>query len=109
MAHDILYVNPDSEVQPYTFDFAPDLPGDTTLSDIASGSAINAYKWDGTDVGSTILSSKTRTGMTLSVKIGSVVEGEEYRIEFLGKGATTTQQFVKVLEVRARVYITGAF
>jgi hypothetical protein len=109
MAHDILYVNPQSEVQTYTFDFAPDMPGDTALSDIGSGSTITAYDYDGTDVSATILSSKLRTAMTLSCKIGAVTEGEEYRIEFVGKGSTTTQLFTKVLEVRARTYISGGF
>ena len=109
MAHDSLYVNPQSELQPYTFDFANDLPGDTTLSDVGSGSTISAFDFDGTDVSSTILSSKLRTSMTLSVNIGAVVEGEEYRVEFVGKGSTTSKIFTKVLEVRARKYIQGGF
>src|SRR5574341_1812206 len=101
MAHDAIYVNPQSESQPYTFDFSDDLTGDTTLFDIGSGSTISAFKYDGTDVSSTILSSKTRTNMLLAVAIGSVTEGEEYRIEFVGKGSTTNRIFTKVLEVRA--------
>jgi len=109
MAHDILLINPQSELQPYVFDFADDLPGDTALSDIASGSTITAYSSAGTDVSSTILSSKTRTAMTLSVKIGAVTDFEEYRIEFVGKGATTSNIFTKVLEVRARKTIQGGY
>ena len=46
--------------------------------------------------------------MVLSVKIGSVTEGEDYRIEFLGQGSTTANKVIKVLEVRARRYIQGA-
>lgn len=109
MAHDILYVSPQSELQKFTFDFADDLPDDTTLSDILSGSTITAYSSAGTDVSATILSSKTRTSMTLSVKIGAVTDFEEYRIEFVGKGATTANIFTKVLEVRARKTIQGGF
>ena len=113
MAHDTLYVNPSlggtTEKQNYIFDFSGDLTGDTTLSDIGSGSTITAFKYDGTDVSSTILSNKLRTNMLLSVDIGSVTEGEEYRIEFLGKGSTSNDIFIKVLEVRARKYIQGGF
>lgn len=113
MAHDTLYVNPSlgatTEKQNYIFDFSLDLTGDTTLTDIGSGSTITAYKYDGTDVSSTILSNKTRTNMLLAVDIGSVTEGEEYRVEFLGKGSTTNDIFIKVLEVRARKYIQGGF
>ena len=43
MAHDILYVNSQSELQPYVFDFADDLPDDTALADIGSGSTITAF------------------------------------------------------------------
>lgn len=109
MAHDILYVNPQGEKQNYVFDFSDDLPSDTTLFDIGAGSTITAYKYDGTDASATILSSKTRTSLTLSVDIASVTEGEEYRVEFLGKGSTTNRIFIKVLEVRARKFITGGF
>jgi hypothetical protein len=109
MAHNTLYVNPQSELVPYTFDFADDLTGDTTLYDIGSGSTITAYNSAGTDVSSTILSSKTRTSMTLAVKIGAVTDFEEYRIEFVGKGFTTANIFTKVLEVRARKLIQGGF
>ena len=109
MAHDILYVNSQSELQPYVMNFALDLPDDTALSDIGSGSTITAYSSAGTDVSSTILSSKIRSSMTLTVKIGSVTDFEEYRIEFVGKGATTTNIFTKVLEVRARKTIQGGF
>lgn len=109
MAHDILYANPHSEKQNYIFDFADDLTGDTALSDIGSGSTIIAYDYEGVDKSSVILSNKTRTGMLLAVDIASVAEGEEYRIEFAGKGSTTNQIITKVLEVRARTYIQGGF
>lgn len=109
MAHDVLLVNPQGESQPYTFDFSDDLTGDTTLKDIGAGSTITAFNNAGTDVSATILSAKTRTNMTLIVTIGSVTEGEEYRVEFLGKGNTTNNIFIKVLEVRARKLITGGF
>ena len=109
MAHDILLVNPQSELQPYVMNFAQDLPDDTALSDIGSGSTITAFSSAGTDVSATILSSKARTSMTLTVKIGSVTDFEEYRIEFVGKGATTSDIFTKVLEVNARKKIQGGF
>ena len=109
MAHDILYLNPQGDSWAYTFDFALDLPGDTVLKDIGSGSTITAFSSDGTDVSSTILSSKTRTGMTLIVTIGSLTEGEEYRIEFLAQGNTTSVKLIKVLQVLSRKFVTGAF
>lgn len=109
MAHDVLLVNPQGESINYPFDFSADLPGDTALNNIAGGSTITAYSSDGTDVSATILTTKTRTSMTLIVTIGSLTEGEEYRIEFLGQGATTSQKYIKVLEVRARKFITGGF
>jgi hypothetical protein len=108
MAHDVTYVNPQGELQLYEFDFAPLLPNDSTLANIGSGSTINAYNTAGTDVGATILSAKTRTNMKLSVEIGSVTEGEDYRIEFLGQGSTTSDKWIQVLEVRARRYVQGA-
>lgn len=109
MAHDQIYLNSQSELQPYTFNFAPDLTSDTTLKDIGSGSTITAFSSDGTDVSSTILSSKTRTNMLLSVNIGAVTDLEEYRVEFVGKGNTTNNIFTKVLIVLARKKIQGGF
>lgn len=88
-------------------DFAEDLPSDTALSDIGSGSTISAADSAGTDVSATILSSKVRTAMTLSVKIGAVTEGAEYRVEFVGKGSTTSNIFNRVLVVYARTKIQG--
>lgn len=108
MAHDILYVNSQSEIVPYEFDFAPYLISDTSLNDVGSGSTIDAFSSAGTDVGSTILSSKTRTSMKLSVKIGSVTNGEDYRVEFVGQGSTSSNKITLVLEVRARRYVQGA-
>ena len=108
MAHDIVYVNSQSELVPYQFDFTDDLTGDTALTDIGSGSTITAYDSAGTDKSSTVLSSKTRTAMVLSVKLGAVTDGEDYRVEFVGKGSTTSNIYTKVLEVRARRYIQGA-
>ncbi len=110
MAHDVIYVNPASELQSYQFNFADEdsLSTDSALSDIGSGSTITAYDSAAADQSATILSSKARTAMVLSVKIGSVVDGEDYRIEFVGKGATSLNLVTKVLEVRARRYITGA-
>lgn len=109
MAHDILYVNPQGESQSYIFDFSDDLTGDTTLKDIGSGSTITAYDSSGSDVSSTILSSKTRSNMLLTVTIGAVTDYEEYRIEFVGQGNTSSLKFTKVLEVRARKLIQGGF
>jgi hypothetical protein len=88
----------------YTFDFSPVLPAtDSSLSNIGTGdSTIDAYKYDGTDVGSTILSSKTRTGKTLIVTIGALTLGQEYRVRFIGEGATSGQKFTMWLQVLCR-------
>ena len=108
MATDYLYINTTESVT-YTFDYASDLPNDTTLNNIGSGSTITAYSSAGTDVSSTILSSKTRTSMVLSVVIGAVTDFEEYRVEFVGQGATTSNKITKVLDLRARKLIQGGF
>lgn len=108
MAHDYLYQNT-NESRIYVFDFADELTGDTALNNIGSGSTITAFSSDGTDVSATVLSSKTRTGMTLSVVIGTLTDGEEYRVEFVGQGSTTSAKVTLVLEVRARKYIQGGF
>ena len=110
MAHDVIYVNSQSELIKYQFDFGDEesLSTDSALTDIGAGSTISAFSSPGTDVSATILSSKTRTSMILSVKIGSVTDGEDYRVEFVGKGATSSNVVTKVLEVRARRYVQGA-
>lgn len=98
-----LVVDPQSS-KVYTFDFAPDLPStDSALSNIGVGdSTIDAFNFAGTDVGSTILSAKTRTGKTLLVTIGSLTLGQEYRVRFVGEGATSGQKFTKWLQVLCR-------
>ncbi len=110
MAHDILYINPHGvEKQNYIFDFSDDLTGDTTLADIGAGSTITAFDFEGVDQSATVLANKTRTNMLLSADITAVKEGEEYRVEFAGKGSTTNRLYTKVLEVRARTKIQGGF
>jgi hypothetical protein len=110
MADAILYQTT-TESKVYTFDFADVLPStDSALSNIdASDSTIDAYNFTGTDVGSTILSFKTRTGKTLLVTIGSLVLGQEYTVKFLGEGATSGQKFEKQLKVIARNNLSGEF
>jgi hypothetical protein len=94
----------------YTFDFSDVLPStDSALSDIASGSTIDAFNFAGTDVGSTILSSKTRTGKTLTVKLDATTLGQEYIVRFVGRGATSGQDFVKTLKVLIRDDLEGEF
>ena len=99
----VLVMDPASS-KVYTFDFAADLPStDSALANIGSGdSSIDAYNFAGTDVGSTILSSKTRTGKTLLVTIGALTLGQEYRVRFVGEGATSGQKFTKWLQVLCR-------
>lgn len=90
-----------SEVISKTFDFADDAPGET-LSNIGSGSDITAVDETGSDVSSTIISSKTRTGLTLSCKISSLTAGKDYLVKFHGKSGTSTQEFDKFLLVKCR-------
>lgn len=105
----ILYMHT-SASQSFTFDFSNVMPStDATLNDVGSGSTIDAFKFDGTDVGSTILSSKTRTGLTLKVTLGSLTLGEEYTIRFVGQGTTSSEKKVKTLLVRARTTLEGEF
>lgn len=110
MADAILYMHT-SESKAYTFDFADVLPStDSALSNIGAGdSTIDAFNYAGTDVGSTILSTKTRTGKTLIVTIGSLTLGQEYDVRFIGEGATSAQKFVKMLKVIARNDLEGEF
>ena len=99
----IVVIDPASS-KAVTVDFSPFLPStDSALSNIGAGdSTIDAYKFDGTDVGSTILSSKTRTGKTLIVTIGSLTLGQEYRVRFVGEGATSAQKFTIWVQVLCR-------
>lgn len=99
----VLVMDPASS-KAYVFNFTPDLPStDSALADIGAGdSTIDAFNFAGTDVGATILSSKTRTGKTLSVVIGSLTLGQEYRVRFVGEGATSGQKFTKWLQVLCR-------
>lgn len=103
MADNVLVVDPASS-KVYTMDFSVVLPStDSALANIgATDSTIDAYNFAGTDVGSTILSSKTRTGKTLQVTIGALTLGQEYRIRFVGEGATSGQKFTKWLQVLCR-------
>ena len=101
MATERIYRAPTSS-NTYTFDFTGDLTGDTVLKDIGSGSTIAATSSDGTDVSATILSSKTRTGMTLLVTLGSMTDGEEYLVTFTAQGNTTSLIVVKTLRVICR-------
>lgn len=108
MADVILYQDP-SESKVFTMDFAPLLPStDSALADIGT-SLITATNFAGTDVSSTILSSKTRTSKTLLVTIASLTLGQEYLVKFLGQGATSGQKFTMYLRVIARVELTGTF
>jgi len=99
----VLVVDPSSS-KTYTFDFSADLPStDSALSNIGAGdSTIDAFNFAGSDVGSTILSAKTRTGKTLLVTIGALTLGQEYRVRFVGEGATSGQKFTKWLQVLCR-------
>lgn len=103
MADGVITIDPASS-KVLTVDFEPYLPSaDSTLSDVGSGSTIDAYEVSaGTDVGSTILSSKTRTSKTLTVKVGSLTLGKEYRLRFVGQGASSSQKFTRWLLVLAR-------
>lgn len=102
MADAILTLDPASS-QVYTVDFTNDLPStDSALNNIGGGSTIDAYNYAGTDVGSTILSSKTRTGKTLLVTLGSLTLGQEYTVRFVGQGATSNQKFTKWVNVLCR-------
>lgn len=111
MAHATIYMSP-LESLPYTFDFSPYMPSaDSALNDVTGGtpSTITAEKYDGTDVSSAILSSKSRSSLTLTVTIAALTEGEEYRVSFTGIGATSGAKKTLVLQVLARAKISGGF
>jgi len=110
MADAILYMHT-SENKVYDFDFTEVLPTtDNALANIGAGdSTIDAFNFAGTDVGASILTSKTRTGKHLSVGIGALTLGQEYDVRFVGKGATSGQKFVKTLKVIARNNLEGEF
>ena len=102
MAEAILTVDP-AGTKVYTFDFSPVLPStDSALSDIGSGSTIDAFDSTGADVSATILASKTRTTKTLLVTLKLLTLGQEYRVRFVGEGATSKQRFTKWLQVLCR-------
>src|SRR3990167_2256263 len=108
MANALIYL-PATTKRTYTMNFSDVMPSsDALLADIGT-STITATKSDGTDVSSTILTSKTRTGLTLIVTISSLTDGEEYRIRFHAQGTTSSGQEDKVLEIRCRDKIEGGF
>lgn len=91
-------------------DFSGVMPStDAALNDIGAGSTIDAFNFAGTDVGSTILSGKTRTGLTLKVTIAALTLGQEYIIRFVGQGSTSSEKKVLTLTVRARDTLEGSF
>lgn len=98
-----------AESKVFTMDFSPLLPSaDSALADIGT-SLITALDYAGTDVSATILSSKARTGKTLTVVIGGLTVGQEYNVQFLGQGATSGQKFTLNLAVLARAGLSGTF
>jgi hypothetical protein len=108
MADAIVYVHPMQQLT-YTADFQDLLPStDSALNDIGSGSTISATKSNGTDASANLFS-KTRTTKTLLVTLKNCTKGEDYRVTFLGQGATSTQRFVKTVIFLCRDNMTGSF
>lgn len=110
MADAIFYIKT-TESRPYTMPFADILPStDSSIKAIAAGdSSIDAFNFAGTDVGSTILSSKAVSGTNMTVTIGSLTLGQEYTVKFLAEGTTSGARIERQLKVICRNNLDGEF
>lgn len=96
-----------SEITSWTSSFLNELPDDTSLDAMDSGSEVNAFSTDGTDVTSTILANRTVSGMNVTFDIKSLTDGEEYYIRVEGGGVQTGDVKEKILRVICRDDIPG--
>jgi hypothetical protein len=102
MAHDVLYKAPNDEVF-YSVDFTDDLPDDTSVSSSSDTTAVDEA---GTDSSSTVVGTKSQSGMAQRAVLQAGTSGKDYTITFIGRGTTTSRDITKIVEMRVR---TSAF
>lgn len=103
MAQDVIYKRTTEDI-PYTFDFTLDLPSTDSSVTLVSIIATNTA---GTDSSSTVLSGSAASGKTLTTVLQAGTEGDDYVIRATARGATSSRDFTKVVEMRVRDTIVG--
>jgi len=98
MAHDVIYKHPDDETL-YSMDFTDELPDDTSVS---SSSTTTAVDEGGTDSSSTVVGTKSQSGMAQRAVLQAGTSGKDYTITFTGRGTTTSRDATKIVEMRVR-------
>lgn len=101
---EIVYKRP-GELISYSRDFTSFLPGDTTITNLSTVTAIDEAAVDAT---STVVATIARSGMLLSCNFAAGVEGKDYTYTFQGIGTTTGQKKEHTVEVRVRAKIGGS-
>ena len=96
-----------SEIISWNSAFANDLPDDTSLDAIASGSEVTAFDSAGNDDSGTIISNKTISGMNITFDISAGDDGDEYVIRIEGGGAQTGDLKEKLIKLVVRDDIPG--
>ena len=89
--------------------FATDLPDDTSLDALDSGSDVTAFDSAKADKTSVIIATQAISGMNISFIIIAGTDGEEYTVRIEGGGAQTTDLKEKLLKVVVRDDIPGGF
>lgn len=103
MAQDVIYKRTTEDI-PYTFDFTDDLPSaDSTVTLVG----IVATSTAGTDSSATVLSGSAASGKTLTTVMQAGTDGEDYVVRATARGATSSRDFTKVVELRVRDSIIG--
>ena len=103
MAHEVIEKHPSAEYT-QTVDFTDELTGDTSIS---AGSAVTAIDSNGDPITS-IIGTVSRSGMVLSAVLQAGTDGEDYTVFFAGRGSTTSQDAIRVIEMRVRQRHLGA-
>ena len=98
MAHEVIYKIP-SELRPVTMDFTGVLPStDATLS---ADSTVTVTKTGGATV-TDFAVNKSLATLVVSCDLAGGTHGEDYRVAFNAKGATSLKIRTRILEVRVR-------
>ena len=100
MADQVLYKTPATVLPLVDVDFTDDLPGDSAIH--STNSVVTAKNAAGEDVTETLIANTARSSMTLSADLKAGIDGEDYRISFLGVGNTTGKAYERVFELRVR-------
>lgn len=103
MAHDVIYKHPSDEVL-YSVDFTDELPDDTSVS---ASSTVTAIDSEDASATSTVVGTTSQSGMNLRAVLQAGTDGEDYLVTFTGRGASTSRDSTKMVELRVRTKLQG--